>query len=47
MTEAGRVTDILDTSYNPQGMDGYILIAEDIADLVSLFQRNSNGKFLI
>lgn len=34
ITEVKRVTDILDTYYYSQGMDGgYILIAEDIADL--------------
>lgn len=32
--EVKRIADILDTYYNSQGMDGgYILIAEDIADL--------------
>lgn len=34
VSEAERVADILDTNYNSQGINGgYILIAEDIADL--------------
>ena len=34
IVEVKRVADILDTHYNSQGIDGgYILIAEDIADL--------------
>ena len=37
ISEAERVADILDKYYNSQGMDdGYILIAEDIADLDSV-----------
>ena len=37
ISEAERVADILDKYYNSQGMDGgYILIAEDIADLNSV-----------
>lgn len=37
ISETERVADILDKYYNSQGMDGgYILIAEDIADLNSV-----------
>lgn len=37
IAEATRVAEILDDNYNSQGVDGgYILIAEDIADLAAV-----------